>query len=104
MVIRMCAKTVQHLTTLAGKESWIRIGVEGGGCNGFRYAVRATSEAPDRHDEILSGPPRAYVGSESLLYLIGTEMRWTEDALGARIEFENPNAASSCGCGETFSI
>ena len=100
----MCAKTIQHLTSLTGKKNWIRIGVEGGGCNGFRYAVRATSDAPDKYDEVLSVSVRAYVGSESLLYLIGTEMRWIEDALGARIEFENPNAASSCGCGETFSI
>ena len=86
MAVKLCSKTVKHLQKiLKPPNNWIRVGVVGGGCNGFKYVVTV------------------YVCGASIMKLLGSELRWTEDALGARIEFVNPNAAGSCGCGESFS-
>lgn len=104
MTIKLCSGTVKHLQKiLKPPNNWIRIGVVGGGCNGFRYDITPTDEGPEKFDEILLDDPPVYVCGSSLMKLFGSELRWTEDALGARIEFINPNAAGSCGCGESFS-
>ena len=44
------------------------------------------------------------VCGKSLLYLLGTTIDWTEDIMGNRFTFENPNATGKCGCGTTFSV
>ena len=44
------------------------------------------------------------VCGKSLMHLLGTHVYWKHDEMGARIEFTNPNAKSTCGCGETFSL
>ena len=106
MALNICQRSMSHLgNILKNPNKWIRIGVTGGGCNGLKYDITPTTEEPTKSDEILQRDnPPIYICGKSLLYLIGTNLSWTEDALGARIEFINPNASSSCGCGETFSI
>ena len=44
------------------------------------------------------------VCGKSLLHLIGVKIKWKDDLMGSGLEFNNPNATSSCGCGETFSL
>ena len=104
MAVKLCTKTVRHLQKiLKPPNNWIRVGVVGGGCNGFKYVITPTDEEPEKKDEVLLTNPPVYVCGASIMKLLGSELKWTEDALGARIEFVNPNAAGSCGCGESFS-
>lgn len=81
----------------------LRIYIQGGGCSGFKYGMQLDTEpAPD--DEVLDFDGlRVYVDSMSMPYLEGASVDYVEDALlGQGFKVENPNAASSCGCGQSF--
>ena len=82
----------------------ILIGVNGGGCNGLKYYIKAVGH-PDVSDDafVYEGVNIAMCG-KSLIHLLGTHITMKNDEMGSRIEFENPNASSSCGCGETFNV
>jgi iron-sulfur cluster assembly protein len=106
MVVSLCRKTVAHFRHLLASthHSSIFLGVRGGGCNGLKYVVAPTSDAPSRLDEELTlDGVHVIVCGKSLLHLLGTAVRWEEDAMGAGLRFDNPNASATCGCGETFS-
>ena len=106
MVVSLCAKTVTHFRHLLAstRHSSILLGVQGGGCNGLKYVVEPTSQEAARLDEELTvGGVHVIVCGKSLLHLLGTAVRWEEDAMGAGLRFDNPNATATCGCGETFS-
>ena len=87
------------------KSKSILFSVEGGGCNGLKYNLEPFFNEPHKRDELveLEGL-KVNVCGKSLLYLLGTTIDWTEDIMGNRFTFENPNASSKCGCGTTFSI
>ena len=101
-----CTTTIKHFKTLINKDNTsLLIGIKGGGCNGYKYYIEPTSEQPSKRDEIIMiDDLKIIVCGKSLLHLLGTNVYWKTDIMGARIEFENPNAKSKCGCGDTFSI
>ncbi len=81
----------------------LRVAVEGGGCSGFQYDIRMDAAAED--DLILEGHgQRVLVDPVSLPFLAGAVIDFADELIGARFTIENPNAASSCGCGTSFSI
>lgn len=81
----------------------LRVAVEGGGCSGFQYDIRLDAEAED--DLILEGlGQRVLVDPVSLPFLAGAVIDFADELIGARFTIDNPNAASSCGCGTSFSI
>ena len=82
----------------------LRISVSGGGCSGFQYgfAFDDTVNADDR--TFAHGPVTAVIDEMSLELLNGAEVDYVEELVGASFQIKNPNAASSCGCGSSFSI
>ncbi len=103
-IMTFCSHTISHLKTIS-KNNTILIGIKGGGCSGYKYYIEPTLDEPEKRDElILIDNLRIIVCGKSLLYLLGTHVYWKHDVMGARIEFDNPNAKSTCGCGDTFSI
>lgn len=81
----------------------LRVAVEGGGCSGFQYAI--TLDAPRDDDLILEGNgQKVVVDTVSLPFLAGATIDFSDELIGARFTIENPNAASSCGCGTSFSV
>ncbi|MDX1821033.1 MAG: iron-sulfur cluster assembly accessory protein [Paracoccaceae bacterium] len=81
----------------------LRVAVEGGGCSGFQYEIKL--DAPAADDLVLEGAgERVVVDSVSLPFLAGAVIDFSEELIGARFVIENPNAASSCGCGISFSM
>lgn len=81
----------------------LRVAVEGGGCSGFQYDIRLDAPADD--DLVLEGNgQRVLVDPVSLPFLAGAVIDFADELIGARFVIENPNAASSCGCGTSFSI
>ncbi|WP_397541488.1 iron-sulfur cluster assembly accessory protein [Roseovarius salis] len=81
----------------------LRIAVEGGGCSGFQYDIRL--DAPAEDDLVLEGNgQKVVVDSVSLPFLTGATIDFTEELIGARFTIDNPNAASSCGCGTSFAM
>ena len=81
----------------------LRIAVEGGGCSGFQYAIDLDEAGAD--DLVLEGEgERVVIDPVSLPFLGGATIDFTEELIGARFTIDNPNAASSCGCGVSFSL
>ena len=106
-MIGLCSRTARHMRGLLvnSGDARVRLSVKGGGCSGFQYEITTEStplEAPDEDLTVRDVPLR--VCGKSMLYLIGTQITWVANTQGSRMEFTNPNAASSCGCGETFSV
>ena len=103
----MCSKTATHLRKLLQEtgHKHILLSVSGGGCNGMKYNIDVDSEPPEKGDDdfTVSDVPVRVCG-KSILYVVGTKLLWVTDARGSRMEFDNPNAAGSCGCGETFNV
>jgi len=82
----------------------LRIAVSGGGCSGFQYGLSFDDQTnPD--DRVFERDGIGVVIDEvSLDLLNGAEIDFVEDLMGAAFRINNPNAASSCGCGNSFSI
>ena len=81
----------------------LRVGVSGGGCSGFQYALGFDTDTND--DDLVSEQHgvTVVVSKKFDLYLDGTQLDYKTQGLKAGFVFENPNAVSSCGCGESFS-
>ena len=106
-ILKICTKTLSHFRTILtnSNKNSIFIGVKGGGCNGFKYYIEPTNELPTKLDETITiDDVHIIVCGQSLIHLIGTELKWKDDFMGSGLEFKNPNASGTCGCGETFSI
>jgi len=86
------------------ENAFLRITVSGGGCSGFQYGF-AFDEQRNADDFVFERNGVAVVVDDvSLGLLNGAEVDFVEDLMGASFRINNPNAASSCGCGNSFSI
>ena len=86
------------------ENAFLRISVSGGGCSGFQYGF-AFDEQRHADDFVFERDGVAVVVDDvSLGLLNGAELDFVEDLMGASFQVHNPNAASSCGCGNSFSI
>ncbi|MFO7806266.1 MAG: iron-sulfur cluster assembly accessory protein [Paracoccaceae bacterium] len=81
----------------------LRVAVEGGGCSGFQYEIDL-DEAKDDDLVLESEGERVVIDSVSLPFLAGASIDFSEELIGSRFVIDNPNAASSCGCGVSFSM
>ena len=85
-------------------ESFIRVGVKGGGCSGLSYVLDFDSEMKPGDQEFEDKGVKIVCDKKSLLYLLGTELDHSDGLNGKGFEFRNPNAQRVCGCGESFSV
>jgi iron-sulfur cluster insertion protein len=84
--------------------AFLRIAVSGGGCSGFQYGFTFDDQR-NEDDVVFERDGVAVIVDEvSLDLLDGAEIDFVEDLMGAAFQIRNPNAASSCGCGNSFSI
>ncbi len=97
---------IQSVLTEEGatENSFIRVGVESGGCSGLNYKLKFDHEMkPD--DQIFEDKGvKIVVDKRSFLYLIGTELDYSGGLNGKGFTFNNPNANRTCGCGESFAV
>ena len=82
----------------------LRVAVDGGGCSGFQYRFELVEAAEADDIRIEAEGQAALVDPVSLPFLKGSEIAFIDDLAGAQFVVRNPNAASSCGCGVSFSI
>lgn len=99
------AKTkLEQLMSSEGSGSFLRVAVKGGGCNGLSYKTKI-DHMPKKGDiVVLSLGVSLLIDSRSALYLKGTEIDYSNAMIGGGFAFSNPNAASSCSCGESFNV
>ncbi|MGB2952248.1 MAG: iron-sulfur cluster assembly accessory protein [Gaiellaceae bacterium] len=86
-----------------GEATVLRVAVQGGGCSGFQYALGFDRGAQQGDHEIAAHGVDVVVDPFSAPYLAGTVIDWV-DGLQAGFSIENPNVASSCGCGHSFQV
>ena len=82
----------------------LRVFVTGGGCNGFSYGFTLDNEVCPDDTLFQQGGINLVVDSMSFPYLAGAKVDYSEDLNGSRFYVENPNASSTCGCGNSFSV
>jgi len=85
-------------------DAFLRIAVSGGGCSGFQYGLTFDEETNPDDVVFEHGGVRVVVDDVSLDLLNGAAIDFVEDLMGASFQIRTPNAASSCGCGNSFSI
>ena len=87
-----------------GDEALLRIGIAAGGCSGFQYGFEFDEEQKADDIVVERDGVTMLVDGMSLLYLMGSEVDFVEDLVGASFQVVNPNATANCGCGSSFSI
>lgn len=84
--------------------SFIRVGVKGGGCSGLSYELSFDNQLLDGDQEFEDKGVKIVCDKKSFLYLFGTELDYSGGLNGKGFTFNNPNATRTCGCGESFSV
>jgi iron-sulfur cluster assembly protein len=84
--------------------TFIRVGVEGGGCSGLSYKLEFDTILKEGDQQFEDKGIKIVVDRKSFLYLVGTELEYTGGLNGKGFVFNNPNANRTCGCGESFSV
>ena len=82
----------------------LRIFVTGGGCSGFQYGFAFDDVTKEDDLCVEVGAISVLVDSSSLQYVVGAEIDYEENLEGSRFVIRNPNAATTCGCGSSFSV
>lgn len=99
------AERVAELIKQQGNDDLkLRLSVSGGGCSGFQYGFDFDQNQKPDDIVVERNGVTMLVDSMSLLYLMGSEVDFVEDLVGASFQVVNPNASSSCGCGSSFAI
>ena len=98
------AARLRHLSEAKGTPLMLRVAVDGGGCSGFQYRFDLVGTAEEDDIAIRADGHAAVVDPVSLPFLAGSVIDFVDDLAGAQFVVRNPNAASSCGCGVSFSI
>ena len=99
------AHKVQELISKQGRTSaMLRVYIQGGGCSGFQYGFTFEDAVQEDDTVVEKEGVSLVVDPLSFQYLMGAEVDYKEDLQGARFVINNPNAATTCGCGSSFSI
>ena len=96
------SKITEELSKDSKQETGLRVYVQGGGCSGFQYGL-IVEEGPGVGDQVFeSNGIKLYVDPISVRYLKGAEIDWIDNIAGGGFTIRNPNARSTCGCGQSF--
>jgi len=99
------ARRVAALIAQETKENLkLRLSVSGGGCSGFQYGFSLDDSQFDDDVMFERDGVTLVVDSTSLDLIQGSEIDFVEELVGSSFQVRNPNATSSCGCGNSFSI
>src|SRR5262245_53520439 len=88
----------------------IRVGIRGGGCSGFSYAIEFDDNAPRAGDLVLEfaeegkATVRVHCDKKSILYLGGSVLDWEKTMMFQGFKFKNPHEVTRCGCGHSFTV
>ncbi|TXL72884.1 iron-sulfur cluster insertion protein ErpA [Vineibacter terrae] len=98
------AKRIAFLLSRESAEAKLRVAVNGGGCSGFQYMFDFDTNTGDDDVVIEKDGARVLIDSASLELLKGSQIDYVTEMVGASFQIKNPNASSSCGCGNSFSV
>ncbi|MCS7029253.1 MAG: iron-sulfur cluster assembly accessory protein [Bacteroidia bacterium] len=108
-MITVSEKALQKILSLKKEnnldESYgLRVSITGGGCSGLSYHLDFDNEQKPGDHVFEDKGLKIFVDMKSLLYLVGTELDFSDGLNGKGFHFINPNATRTCGCGESFAV
>ncbi len=96
---------IAHLLKSEPAGTRLRVAVDGGGCSGFQYKYDFVTDVPAADDQIFGNENAPVIVDEiSLGFINGAVLDYVETLGAAAFEIKNPQAKSSCGCGNSFSV
>jgi len=98
------AERVKSFLENRGKGIGLRLGVKTTGCSGVAYVLEFVDEVNEEDSVFEERGVKVIVDTKSLVYLDGTQLDYVKQGLNEGFEFNNPNAKSECGCGESFNV
>ena len=107
MAITMTENAASRVRTFLdnrGKGIGLRLGVKTTGCSGMAYVLEFVDELKEEDSVFEHEGVKVIIDQKSLVYLDGTELDYVKEGLNEGFEFNNPNAKSECGCGESFNV
>ncbi len=108
--ITVTSAAASKLTTLLSeeqkREAGLRVFVQGGGCSGFQYGLMIEEGVGDAESDRVfqSNGVTLFVDPISIRYLSGAEVDFVDNLMGGGFTIKNPNAKSTCGCGQSFGV
>ncbi|MEZ5563641.1 MAG: iron-sulfur cluster insertion protein ErpA [Gammaproteobacteria bacterium] len=96
-------KVAQLISEEANPNLKLRVFISGGGCSGFQYGFTFDENLEDGDTQVKNQDVTLLIDPMSIQYLAGAEIDYKEDLEGSRFVIRNPNAATTCGCGSSFS-
>lgn len=107
-ILQVDADAASHLRRYlrnAPEAIGVHIGVKDSGCSGYAYVLELTERAPQDTLRIdIQNDLTLFIDSKSVPALSGSTLRLVKEGLNETIKFDNPNAGSYCGCGESFTV
>lgn len=103
-VTEAAAKHVRTYLENRGKGLGIRLAVRTSGCSGMAYEMEFVDELQEDDQVFEDHGVKVVIDAKSLVYLDGTEVDFAREGLNEGFKFNNPNAKSECGCGESFGV
>ncbi|GAD91295.1 MULTISPECIES: iron-sulfur cluster assembly protein IscA [Vibrio] len=98
------AERVRAFLDSRGKGFGLRLGIKTTGCSGMAYVLEFVDEVNEEDSVFEHDGVKVVIDAKSLVYLDGTELDYVKEGLNEGFEFNNPNAKSECGCGESFNV
>ena len=98
------ARIGEIMANAEGKYLGVRVGVTNGGCAGMSYTMAYAEDTKPFEEVMEDKGVKIFIDPKAILFLIGTELDFVQEKLGARFLFNNPNQTSACGCGESVQI
>ena len=95
---------IQSLVEREPKNVALRVNVAGGGCSGLNYEIEFTSQLEPLDLAIDIGPTYVLISPKSALYIKGTSLDYSNKMIAGGFKFSNPNAKTSCSCGDSFGL
>jgi iron-sulfur cluster assembly protein len=107
--VTISEKAAEKIRYFAGKQGiaenvGVRVAVKGGGCSGLTYDLSITDKELPTDKVVEQHGVRVMVDKKSYIYLVGTELEFSDGLNGKGFMFHNPNAKKTCGCGTSFSV
>ena len=108
-MVTLTPAAAQEVRRLMEKEQkpnlGLRVGVKGGGCSGMTYVLSLDEASPKQYDTVFEQDGiKILIDAKSHLYLDGTSIDYKNSLMGGGLEFSNPLAKKSCGCGTSFNV
>ncbi len=109
LTVAITEKAAEKIKYFAAKDGMsenvgVRVAVKGGGCSGLTYDLDITDQELESDKVVEQFGVKVMVDKKSYIYLVGTELEFSDGLNGKGFIFSNPNAKKTCGCGTSFGV